>query len=659
MLTFNLVILLLTDLPLKSQDPELISYGESLLMDGHDPARIEAWCEERQEEGHPYIDLNHATAEELRKSGLFSSYQIDRLILYRRKYGLLFSEYELGSVDGFSSDRVKAILPYIRAGHESIDRDLPHDYHHSNFHGSMQAFTGLTLPRSLAYGSEGRDRTYEGSPWKTGMRMEIQAGASVHGGLAYQKDPGERAFREKLPEHFCGFLAYNGQGILEQCIAGSYRLHFGSGLLIGAGGYHPVMQLTDRPPLRSYSRPYAGNSEWGIHQGFLLGLRPAPLSLKIWTSIQPSDLGLSSCDSPEQVTDWQDFFRESGLHRTANELAGMNLAFGGHSGVNAELKKARHLLGITYLLEYNGLSSRGRDSLGLEKVIYSFHRTSIYGQRKLGNLLLFAEFSPSKGHSTAFLGGLKWRSGPFLELMVQAWYYGFGFRHTYCTSYSRAGRQGNEQGFLLHLSLEPASWVRAKCSMEFYGNTAILPDQLPLSGHRLNLVLENPSKEQIQWRIHLMSQCPDTFRDSVKTRLDFQLSCQLKPDFRWLGALALPNPRIDMPELPWAMFQEISLGTGKPYRIKAQAVLFHLPAGSGHRICFHRPGPYRQFSFPSFSGRGNCLTLYLSLKPWERITVEGNIYRLRYYDRIAVGSGRDQTEGPARLGVNLQLRIRF
>ena len=59
------------------------------------------------------IDLNKATAEELRFLNLLSEQQIQTLVQYRQDNGNLLSVYELQAVPGFDLTLINKIIPFV------------------------------------------------------------------------------------------------------------------------------------------------------------------------------------------------------------------------------------------------------------------------------------------------------------------------------------------------------------------------------------------------------------------------------------------------------------------------------------------------------------------------------------------------------------------
>jgi len=60
------------------------------------------------------INLNSATAEELKQLTILNIFQINNFINYRRRNGELLSIYELNSIHGFNKQVALSIMPFVK-----------------------------------------------------------------------------------------------------------------------------------------------------------------------------------------------------------------------------------------------------------------------------------------------------------------------------------------------------------------------------------------------------------------------------------------------------------------------------------------------------------------------------------------------------------------
>ena len=104
---------------------------------------------------HNPIKINSATTGRLEKSGIFTSFQIASIHDYRSRHGDILSLMELSSLDGFSSDIVSRLAPFITlnggtpvVGLKAVQHDI-----------SVRSGVKTEETLSLMYGVRSRVRT--------------------------------------------------------------------------------------------------------------------------------------------------------------------------------------------------------------------------------------------------------------------------------------------------------------------------------------------------------------------------------------------------------------------------------------------------------------------------------------------------------------------
>jgi hypothetical protein len=92
--------------------------------------------------------------------------------------------------------------------------------------------------------------------------------------------------------------------------------------------------------------------------------------------------------------------------------------------------------------------------------------------------------------------------------------------------------------------------------------------------------------------------------------------------------------------------------------VAMQFVDFDVPSWD-HRIYLYEPGLYHHFNFPVYYGNGQKVSLLLSVKTFNWITLEGKFSRIVYRDRSQIGSGNDLLEGNRKIEVGIQIRLKL
>ena len=634
-------------LPQQAQQNEgWIDVAEENLSREEDPGLTEQHCEEQQELLFYPINLNTATQLQLESCGLFTRYQAHVIIHHREALGELFSVYELASLPGFRKGRLEDQAIYMTV--DETGAVTPPEFQRS----IALLYAGYT-----AISSE-KQSAYPGSLWKTSLRLKKGLGKKGSMGVAYEKDPGEKYHWGNRPEHLCGYLEWKGNKVLEQIIVGTYRLNNGMGLIQGAGLMHTAMGIHSRPLLLSKLKPYAGAGESLMHQGIAGKLNLGSIKLVLWSSLQAIDLSLAKLSAPLKDTDWPDYIREYGYHRTPNEQAGRNLAYLGSAGIQVLVSLDRLNLGLQYSPEINGLTHKGKDSLQYFEGPGYYHGASIHWQYRLENIELYGEFVPGAKRSNSFLAGSRFFINDFLSGTLQTHWYGASHRETFASAYASGSHIENERGVLFLIHAEPMRAIRCDVALELFAYPAPRTQvKVPSSGYRFSVTLHNGSLEKLQWRLRLLNssrqKTPLSFDHpeinplaNIQTqRIDGRVVYAPLPWITWQSRLVISYSPKNLAEGGHAALQQVTLRLRKKLRCTAQFVVYHIPSWT-NRIYLYEPGLYQQFRFPVYSGTGNKFSIVFSLKLGRRLTLE------------ARGSKTRESE-KKRWEADMQLRLNF
>lgn len=574
------------------------------------------------------VNLNQASREQLESCGLFSAFQVQAIISYREKYGDLLSIYELASLDGFRKQRLINQSAYIKVT--------------KNIRSSLvkQSGTRILMFAGKSFSSTDDQASYPGSLWKTSLRTKSIIGRRVSAGLAYEKDQGERSLWGYRPEHLTGYLKLKGSRLVDKLIIGSYRINNGMGLVQGAGLMHTPEAIQSRPFILSSLKPYAGAGENLIHQGAALQLNLGKVNLMLWSSYQHLDLSLTSLDSICENTDWTDYIRETGMHRTSAEQAGRNLAFLGCAGIQVLANFKKLSLGAQYITRISGLSTIGKDSLQYFLAPRSHHASSIQWRWRLRKIDFYGELAPGDKHSSAFIGGSRFFVNDFLSGTLQFHRYGLRHQEPFASAYAWGSHIANESGLLLLLLSEPFREIRADLSIQIYKYPAPRAQVLvPSSGFRYKLTLHNGLLEKLQWKFAIIKttrqQSPSANLPGIRplnsmqnNKIDGRISFSPSDRFNWQSRLVITYTPGNAPDFGHAALQQVRLRPNNRLNCIVQLVMFHVPSWD-NRICLYEPGLYQQFRFPVYSGTGNKLTLVASMKATKGLSLEGKCSLIR------------------------------
>ena len=184
------------------------------------------------------LQINRSRASDLQASGLFSAYQTASFIDYRSRHGFVYSYTELAAVEGFGSDFVDILKPFIcldmSAGTmNSSSRRMQHD---------------LVLKGSLRSGEE----------YAYGIKYRFDTGRfriSISGSSPYSSI-------DFPPSYISGNITWKHN--LGQIVIGDYNARFGQGLCLWntavIGGLSTPSAFMKKPSGASPTYSFTGSS---------------------------------------------------------------------------------------------------------------------------------------------------------------------------------------------------------------------------------------------------------------------------------------------------------------------------------------------------------------------------------------------------------------
>ncbi len=570
-------------------------------------------------------DLNSASREVLETSGLFTDYQIRQLINYRDIYGPIFSIHELAVVPGFHPSLIRKIAPQTQL--------LTGRQHH--LPRKRKWWLLIQTGGDICKGNP----AHSGTPLKTCLRIRTEQKPGLSLAATYQKDAGELYFPKGRPEFLSGYLSYSGNGICRQLVAGTFKIHHGTGLVNGTGLMHTPDLYLENPPMPSRLQPYRSVTESAYERGIASRFAAGRTEVTCWVSHRCLDLSVAHLNNQ---TDWMEHVRESGFHRTGSEIGGRDLLYRIHSGLQCILRLDRFTGGLLTGWEMTGLTQPGIDSLqGMlppEGLIQHHPTLSIYSQWRGTGWSLLGELALSGNGAAALLAGANIRFTDFLRGQLLIHRYGNHFRGAYPAAYSAGSRMAGEQGLALHIWAEPGNHLEASFTIELFHFTSPRHQLLlPGSVYKFCFSLGNPATSDSGWRIrwkrkisHSMPAVPGGTGirpvsaagiDRVELLWHFKHLEYLRCRYRLIGTF-LHQEQVSNSGLAASM--EAGVRAGKQIQFRMQTVVFRVGSWE-NRIYLYQPGLYYSFNFPVYNGTGHRTSLIFNWKPVNRLTVSASI----------------------------------
>ncbi|MBD79891.1 MAG: hypothetical protein CL840_13340 [Crocinitomicaceae bacterium] len=284
------------------------------------------------------LNLNAATREELENTYLLNDYQTTQLLLYRDKYGLIQTQYELIHIPGFDKTTIDLLLPFVKVG--PVEKKSKFPIKSAFKYGRSELILRHTriFPESVGYASvsdsvlaENPNARYLGSPDRLYVRYRFTYGKKLSIGITGEKDPGEEFFRGSQKNGFdfySGHIFLRDLGPIKQLALGDYHLQVGQGLTFwsGFGFRKSPSQTVATKRFAQVLRPYTSTDENNFMRGAAATLNYQFVDLTLFYSNKGIDGNLQyipDTTDREQIGSFSSI-QSTGLHRTPSELEDKN-----------------------------------------------------------------------------------------------------------------------------------------------------------------------------------------------------------------------------------------------------------------------------------------------------------------------------------------------
>jgi len=641
------------------------------------------------------LNLNTATAEELRALPLLSEKQVAALLRHRQATGPLLSVYELQAVPDWDVRAITRIAPFVTVASLSpnaVRGPLWQRIKNEENNAVLLRYERVVQQRrgyAPADTFQGRPTLrYLGSPDALALRYRVSHPHDFSLGFTAEKDAGEplawRPGQNQFgPDFLSAHFVLHEQGRLKTLALGDYQLQFGQGLLLSSGlaagkGAETITTLR-RASLGV--RPYAALLENTFFRGAAATYQLAPRwEATAFASRKNIDANARlTTDSLAQFDEFSSSLLVTGLHRTATEIANRQrlgeTVGGGHLGyLSADGNLA---LGFTAVGTHYGLAFQKRNE--------PYNRYEFSGQNNLAvgahysygwrNVLLFGESGRSTGGGLGTVNGLLASLGPAVDAAVLVRHYDADFHTFYGNALSENTRNINESGFYVGLKVRPLArwevsayfdqfrfnWLRYRVSAPSQGQDALLrvaftptktsllyaqyrarlkPLDLPASGTRRALPLPG---QQLRHSVLLYCDVQPTAQLGLRTRLQ---ATYLRAD----------------DGLPWRrgfiLSQDASVQLARRVRLSARYAVFDTDDYDTRQYVFEQDVLYA-VSVPALYGQGTRAYVIAQAACGKHFTLWLRYADTRYRHQTTVGSGLEQIQGNARSEVTAQVRYKL
>jgi len=621
------------------------------------------------------INLNTASAEELRFLNLLTEKQVQSLLEYRTSAGTLLSVYELQSVPGFDLNTINKIISFVKVenaeGGSLLKRIFSEENNYliARYHQPLEEKQGFT--------SEVPERKFKGDEGDLYMRFRTSKPGDFSLGFTLEKDAGEQIILNTANKQYgFDFMSAHVQllnkGKLKNFIIGDYQTQFAQGLLLGGSfGYGKGSEavMTVRRSNLGFL-PYTSASETGYKRGAAATyelLRHVYLSAFYSNALRDATVGRDTLEDSSISS-----FQATGFHRNENELATRHRIREQHYGAVLNFRKGAIDGGI--------ILNRLAYSIPVDRDAQPYNQFTFEGTQlthagiflnyTFHNFTFFSEAAQTVhsgyGITTGLLGSLT----PKFDIALHVRNYQRNFYSPYSNAFSENSVPQNESGIYWGWKYR---WNK-KFSASGYMDLFRFPwlryrSYAPSDGHEW-LVRFNyqPSKDVM---IFIQAREESKVRNSSGTETNLYETFQGTKRNYWINVDYPVSDKIKMKTRAqfstydfeesttkgMAILQDISIDLGK-LSLAGRYAIFDTQDYDNRQYVYERD-VWLTYSLPAYEGRGVRNYIMAEYSFTKKFTVWIRYAHTRYTDRNEIGSGVDTISGNERNDIRIQTRIKI
>jgi hypothetical protein len=619
------------------------------------------------------INLNTASAEELRAILFLTEQNIYHFMAYRENAGPLTNLYELQSIETWTTELIENILPFVKISTEIKNKNLLQRIGKEG-NGYMLIRNDALLQRKNGFTTTNQEEKFKGSPIRTLIRFRKQQANDFAIGFTAEKDAGEN-WEWKPKQNKTGFdytnayLQVQNKKFIRNLIIGNFQIQTGQGLLFGnAFGLGKSGEtITTVRRVTTLYKPFTSTMENAGFRGLATTLN---INKNISLSIYASNINKSSsvsADSTENqtISSW----RNTGLHRNEKELAGRKNSIEKSYGLTLQYENQTSVLGLQMLQTefsttinpdinlHNQFTFRGNRYQGASfyfsktsGAFHVFHETAVHRKKIASNL----------GVVTALSNRTDW--------LLHFRYYNQAFISLYANPFAEGSTAQNEIGFYTgikhqikkkhvlaaYLDFFQFPWLRYRVYQPATGWDALF--RYAYSPNKTTRLL-------LQYRIEIKPRNFSTEQETYKInniqRQHIIVSFNNQPHERWRFTTRLQKSFVhtDNSSAGIVLAQDIS------YRHQSLAVhyryaVFKTDTFDARHYLAERD-VWSAISLPLLNGNGVRQYVLVEYKLRKWLSAQIRYATLVYTDLQESGSGIDSIIGNTRNEIKVQVVLSF
>lgn len=622
------------------------------------------------------IDLNKATAEQLRSLYILNEIQLTNLLLYQKENGPLLSVYELQSINGFDQNTLDKLIPFVTVKNDRQDlRSLAKRILNENNNYLLLRFN-RTLETKRGYQTNtGSVNPYAGSPDRFYSRFRTARASDFSLGFTLEKDAGE-AIKWSPTERYYGvdYTSYHAQflnkGRINNLVLGDFQAQFGQGLILGGGfgGGKGAESITSVRRSNLGFLPYTSLNESGFFRGAALsvglfkGFTLHTFASGVFRdgSTTADSLGLSLSSLPA-----------SGLHRTPTEVANRKILKENNLGsvVNYRIQS----LEVGAIIQFTEFSIPiKRSSSRYNQFFFNGNEninTGIFLNYSFSNMSFFSEFAQSDGQGKAYTLGALTSLSPNFDMAIHYRHFDRNFQSFYGNAFSESTSIQNESGYYMGLKYK----VNKQHNFSGYYDLFKFPwlkfrGYAPSTGHEWLLRYNfQPSKEiliflqlreESKIRNHSDNTSLYTTSNGIKRNYWINMDYAVNLNLSFKSRVQFSTYEFEHQRTSgFTLTQDLNFKFRK-FTISTRYALFDTDDFDNRQYVYEKD-VWFAYSFPFYHGLGIRNYLLMKYELGKNIDAWIKWSRTRFEDRETIGSGNETIEGNTVNDIKLQVRIKL
>jgi hypothetical protein len=621
------------------------------------------------------VEINFSTTEDLEKIPYLNVFQINNLLQYRKRTGLIYSPYELMAIKGFNQQTIEQILPYLSFSTQKTipNLKLKNVWRYSRHDLIMRGTQVLEQRRGFM---DSLDNGYLGSPQNLYLRYKWSYRNYLSVGLVAQQDAGEPfggPYQNTGVDFIAGHVALTNYGNLKSLIIGDYQAQFGQGMALWSSlAFGKSAEAIEIKRYAPGFRPYTGSEENRFFRGAAATYRFFnSLDVSAFYSNNKIDANRVVSDSTGTV-DFVSSLQTTGLHRTLNELEDKNANTLQALGSNLNYKGNNFSVGAT-AVNYQLQTALEPGSQLYQKFRFSgtgLTNFSVDANYLFRNLNIFAELAADDQIKAA--GSIGLQSNPTDGFYLTVLYRNLDkqYRALFNAPFAESGNYG-EKGTYIGTQWQLSKILLLKSYVDVYRFSWLrFGADAPSRGRDILSQLEFNFSRYFSGYIRLKNEVQQSNSDSddairrlvnrEKTTLRFHMAYSISTQLKMASRVeyAFYNQETQK-DRGFVVFQDLRyLFKTCPLQLTARYAVIDVDSYDARIYAYENDITYA-FSIPPYYGRSSRFYLLADYDIAPRVNLQARYAISTYYDRDEISSGNQLIEGNTISEVKLQLRVKF